>query len=85
MITCDTHCDTLYALVTRPGAPLDVTMERLKAGGVSSEIRRRFDETVSSGVNMPPSECVGCRKCEAVCPQSIQIIDQLRACVDALE
>ena len=35
MITCDTHCDTLYALVTRPGAPLDVTMERLKAGGVS--------------------------------------------------
>ena len=35
MIICDTHCDTLYALVTRPGAPLDVTMERLQAGGVS--------------------------------------------------
>ncbi|MCR4893562.1 MAG: 4Fe-4S dicluster domain-containing protein [Eubacteriales bacterium] len=47
--------------------------DALKAGGVSSEIRRRFDETVSSGVNMPPSECVGCRKCEAVCPEHIQI------------
>ena len=35
MIICDTHCDTLYNLQTAPGQPLDVTMERLKAGGVS--------------------------------------------------
>jgi len=35
MIICDTHCDTLYNMVVRPGAPLDVTMERLQAGGVS--------------------------------------------------
>ena len=35
MIICDTHCDTLYTLATRPGAPLDVTMDTLKAGGVS--------------------------------------------------
>ncbi len=35
MIICDTHCDTLYSMVTRPGEPLDVTMERLQKGGVS--------------------------------------------------
>ena len=35
MIICDTHCDTLYNLQVHPGQPLDVTMERLKAGGVS--------------------------------------------------
>ena len=35
MIICDTHCDTLYNLQTAPGQPLDVTYERLKAGGVS--------------------------------------------------
>lgn len=35
MIICDTHCDTLYTLATRPGAPLDVTMEALQKGGVS--------------------------------------------------
>jgi len=35
MIICDTHCDTLYTLATRPGAPLDVTMEHLRQGGVS--------------------------------------------------
>ena len=29
MILCDTHCDTLYSMVTRPGEPLDVTMEPL--------------------------------------------------------
>ncbi len=35
MIICDTHCDTLYAMATRPGEPLDVTMDRLQQGGVS--------------------------------------------------
>lgn len=35
MIICDTHCDTLYNMQVRPGAPLDVTMENLKKGGVS--------------------------------------------------
>ena len=35
MIICDTHCDTLYNLATRPGSPLDVTMENLVKGGVS--------------------------------------------------
>jgi len=36
MLICDTHADTLYALqdTTRePGAPLDITAERLTAGG----------------------------------------------------
>ena len=35
MILCDTHCDTLSSMVTRPGEPLNVTMERLQKGGVS--------------------------------------------------
>ena len=35
MIICDTHCDTLYNLAVRPGSKLDVTMDTLKAGGVS--------------------------------------------------
>ena len=35
MILCDTHCDTLYALATRPGQATDVTMERLQKAGVS--------------------------------------------------
>jgi membrane dipeptidase len=36
MLICDTHADTLYALQDRtrnPGTPLDVTAERLTAGG----------------------------------------------------
>ncbi len=35
MLICDTHCDTLYKLAAHPEWPLDVTMDRLKAGGVS--------------------------------------------------
>ena len=35
MILCDTHCDTLYALATRPGAPTDITMDRLQRAGMS--------------------------------------------------
>ncbi|MBQ9196139.1 MAG: dipeptidase [Clostridia bacterium] len=35
MIICDTHCDTLYSMTVRPEQPLDVTMERLRQGGVS--------------------------------------------------
>ena len=35
MLICDTHCDTLYKLAVHPEEALDVTMERLKTGGVS--------------------------------------------------
>ncbi len=35
MILCDAHADTLYNLQTRPGAKNDITLERLKKGGVS--------------------------------------------------
>lgn len=47
--------------------------DALKAGGVTEELRDRYMEILCTGVNMPPSECVGCRKCEAVCPEHIQI------------
>ena len=35
MRICDAHADTLYNLVTSPGKANDLTMERLKKGGVS--------------------------------------------------
>ena len=35
MRICDAHADTLYNLVTVPGKASDLTMERLKKGGVS--------------------------------------------------
>ncbi len=35
MRICDAHCDTLYNLVTAPDKQNDITMERLKKGGVS--------------------------------------------------
>ena len=58
MLICDTHCDTLYKLAVHPDEALDVTMERLKTGGVSLQtlalyvggdprpepVRRLFDE-----------------------------------------
>ena len=61
MLICDTHCDTLYKLARHPGEPLDVTMERLKAGGVSLQtlalyvggdprpgaVRRLFDDMLA--------------------------------------
>ena len=35
MLICDTHCDTLYKLAAHPEQALDVTMDRLRSGGVS--------------------------------------------------
>ena len=35
MRICDAHSDTLYNLVTAPGKANDITMERLRKGGVS--------------------------------------------------
>lgn len=35
MILCDTHADTLYGRARRPDGAFDVTLDRLKAGGVS--------------------------------------------------
>ena len=54
---CDAHCDTLCSVLTSPDRSNDVTLERLKAGGVSVQtmamyvgaaadidtIARRFD------------------------------------------
>ena len=42
MRICDTHCDTLYNLVTAPGNANDITMERLKAGGVSLQVMAMY-------------------------------------------
>jgi membrane dipeptidase len=38
MILCDTHADTLYRIAEGSRDPLDVTMERLKEGGVSLQV-----------------------------------------------
>ena len=42
MLICDTHCDTLYKLAAHPEEPLDVTMDRLKAAGVSLQTLALF-------------------------------------------
>ena len=58
-------------------------MNKKLVGGQIDEARADYREMVRRG-NFA-SACIRCGKCEAVCPQNIQIIDQLRACVDALE
>ena len=42
MILCDTHADTLYAIACEKERPLDVTLERLKKGGVSLQVLAMF-------------------------------------------
>ncbi len=42
MIICDTHADTLFQMVCEPEAALDVTLERLQAGGVSLQVLAMF-------------------------------------------
>ena len=58
-------------------------MNKKLIGGQINEARADYREVVRRG-NFA-SACIGCGKCEAVCPQNIQIIEQLRTCVDALE
>ncbi len=38
MFIADTHCDTLYAMAHTPGAPLCITPERLRQGGVTLQV-----------------------------------------------
>ena len=42
MILCDTHADTLHRLACHPGAPCDVTLEKLRRGGVTVQTLALF-------------------------------------------
>ncbi len=42
MLICDTHCDTLWALARDPNARCDLTLQRLRAGGVSLQTMALF-------------------------------------------
>ncbi len=42
MILFDTHADTLYSLAMHPETPKDVTLDRLKAGGVTVQTLAMF-------------------------------------------
>ena len=42
MLLFDTHADTLYRHVSRPGASYDITPEKLKAGGVTVQTMALF-------------------------------------------
>ena len=52
-------------------------------GGQLADARAAYRKAVDAG-NFA-SACIGCGKCEDVCPQRIGIRDQLRECADALE
>lgn len=58
-------------------------MNKKLVGGQIDEARADYREAVRKG-NFA-SACIGCGKCESVCPQNIQITAQLRECVNALE
>ena len=40
MLLFDTHADTLYRRVSRPGAQHDITPDKLRAGGVTGPFPR---------------------------------------------
>lgn len=42
MLICDAHCDTLWALAKDPQAQCDLTLERLRRGGVSLQTMALF-------------------------------------------
>lgn len=42
MILCDTHADTLYRRALHPGSAPDITLDRLRAGGVSAQTMALF-------------------------------------------
>ncbi len=42
MILCDTHADTLHRLACHPGAACDVTLEKLRQGGVTVQTLALF-------------------------------------------
>ena len=54
MIICDTHCDTLYMRALQPGKTPCVTMEHMRAGGVSLQTCTLF--AGSQGVSGHPYE-----------------------------
>ena len=56
--------------------------EQLVAGRIQ-DARADYRKAVRAG-NFA-SACIACGKCEAVCPQGIEVIARLRECADALE
>ena len=42
MILCDTHADTLHRMAVEPGGQYDLSLDRLRAGGVSLQVMAMF-------------------------------------------
>ncbi len=74
----------------REGCPMQIpipdvfaAMNKQLVGGHIEDARESYRDAIADG--NPASACIGCGQCEDACPQRIDIIDQLRECVDALE
>ena len=60
-------------------------MNLWKVYGNLPAARRNYEMEIRVGGHAPASACVGCGRCEAVCPQGIPIVEELRAVAAALE
>ena len=50
MLLCDTHCDTLFVRAMHPGTPCDITLEKIRQGGMNLQTMAMF---VGDSTDMP--------------------------------
>ena len=58
--------------------------ECLRDDKIDSEKKDAYREIASRPLSSPASECTGCRKCETVCPSSVQVSEIIRIIASAL-
>lgn len=73
-----------------PGCPKQIAipdifsaMNKQLGSGQLNEARGDYEKVIEG--NSKASDCIKCRKCESVCPQHIDIVNQLEGCAKVLE
>ena len=56
-------------------------MNRRSSSGQLEAAQAEYDALVTEGHGA--DACIGCRKCEQVCPQHIEVADELKKCAVA--